>query len=321
MGKGNLGNRLRWKFKRTFLRWTNPRIEEVLLRRGVTFAYPLSASKIPSADWISDFQYHHFPNGASVDEIAERKSEFSYIVNNAQRIVLSSAFAERDCHTLFPRSKGHTSVLSFRVFSDQTAQLVDPMRTVRKYNLPPRYALISNWLLPTKNHSVVLDALAQVPAAARRSMHVVCTGDIYDYRNPGFYNAFLSKIHTLGLRDNVSVLGVISKADQTQLLRAALTYLQPSLSEGWNTGVEEAHALGKAVLLSDIPVHREQNPPCATYFDPHDPTDLAEKITTLFAAAETASFDPNGEVAAMRSYERLQRDFAQTFLRISRLTA
>lgn len=51
--------------------------------------------------------------------------------------------------------------------------------------------------------------------------------------------------------------------------------MQPSLFEGWSSFVEEARALGLPALLSDIPVHREQNPPGAKYFDPHDPEQLA----------------------------------------------
>ena len=34
--------------------------------------------------------------------------------------------------------------------------------------------------------------------------------------------------------------------------------MQPSLCEGWGTVLEDAKVLDKAVLLSDIPVHREQ---------------------------------------------------------------
>jgi hypothetical protein len=311
-----LRNRVRWKIKRTFHGWTNPQLEEPLLRLGATFAYPVSSARVHSADWISDFQYHYFPDRMSPAEIAARKMEFSSIVERAQRIVLSSDCAERDCHVLYPRSAGRTTVLQFRAFADPDWIDADPMQTVRKYHLPAHFALISNWLLPTKNHNFVLDALAEVPEVERRAMHVVLTGDIYDYRNPGFYNKLLSRIHTLGLSRQVSILGVIPKREQIQLLRATTAYLQPSLFEGWNTGVEEARLFGRRILLSDIPVHREQAPARATYFDPHDPRDLASKLRTVFRAPDAVADRTEAERAAFAAYRDLQLEFARTFLAI-----
>jgi glycosyltransferase involved in cell wall biosynthesis len=313
-----LNNRVRWKIKRTFQGWTNPRLEEPLFALGATFAYPISSAVVPSADWISDFQYHYFPDRMSAAEIGDRKAEFSYIVEHAQRIALSSFCAERDCHLLYPSSKERTNVLQFRAFAEDRWMTADTDKTLKQYHLPDRFALVSNWLLPTKNHCFVLDALAEVPPAERRNMHIVFTGDIYDYRNPGFYNSFLNRIHKLGLREQVSHLGVIPKHDQIQLLRAATAYLQPSLFEGWNTGIEEARLFGKRMLLSDIPVHREQSPQRATFFDPSDPTDLADKLRDQFGSPESEHQPRVGhESIAMEDYQRLQREFAQSFLSIS----
>lgn len=308
--------RARWKLMRTFGGWAAPWLEEPLLRIGATFVYPFSSLRVPSANWISDFQYHHYPDRMSAEEIAARKAEFSHIVAHARRIVLSSHCAERDCHTLYPSSIGRTHVLQFRAFADPAWVAADPRQTLAKYHLPERFVLISNWLLPTKNHALVLDALARLPAEERSQIHVVCTGDIYDYRNPGFYNRFLNRIHTLGLARHVSHLGVIPKHDQIQLLRAAVAYLQPSLFEGWNTGVEEARLFGKRILVSDIPIHREQAPARAIFFDPNDPSDLAAKLRALFDEPARAQDCREQEVAAFDAYAELQRDCARTFLAI-----
>ena len=54
--------------------------------------------------------------------------------------------------------------------------------------------------------------------------------------------------------------------------------INPSKFEGWSTTVEEAKSLGKNIILSDIPVHREQNPKWGIYFDPNNPNQLASII-------------------------------------------
>jgi glycosyltransferase involved in cell wall biosynthesis len=251
----------------------------------------------------------------SAVEIAARQAEFSRIANNAQRVVLSSFDAQRDCLTVFPQTHDRTAVLQFRTFADPHWLECDPGAVRRRYHLPERFALISNWLLPTKNHRLVLEALSRLSPTARRKVHVVCTGDIYDYRNPGFYNDFLSAIHRLGVAPNLSVLGVIPKVEQIQLLRGATAYLQPSLFEGWNTGVEEARMLGKPILLSDIGVHREQAPPGAVFFDPTDPVALALKLEAVF---DTPLPGEGAERAALSDYAHLQARFGAEFVSISR---
>jgi hypothetical protein len=316
LAKGSIASRIRQRIKRA-RGWVNPRFEELVDALEPTFVYPFTSQVVPSADWIPDFQYHHHPDRMSKVEIADRERQFSAIAKNARQVVLSSFEAERDCLEVFPNTRGRTAVLQFRTFADTDALAADPRAVVAKYHLPERFALISNWLLPTKNHLLVLEALARMPAAARKSVHVVCTGEIYDYRNPGFYNQFLTGLHTLGLREQISVLGVIPKIDQTQLLRAATLYLQPSLFEGWNTSVEDARMFGKRILLSDIGVHREQAPPNSVYFDPHDSADLAEKLQAAMALPVVG--DPREiETAALVDYQVLQTRFATDFLKISR---
>ena len=51
--------------------------------------------------------------------------------------------------------------------------------------------------------------------------------------------------------------------------------INPSLFEGWSTTVEEAKALDLNIILSDIPVHREQNPDRSIFFNARDPEQLA----------------------------------------------
>lgn len=44
------------------------------------------------------------------------------------------------------------------------------------------------------------------------------------------------------------------------LMKHAIAIINPSLFEGGSTTVEEAKSLLKVIILSGIPVHREQNP-------------------------------------------------------------
>jgi len=69
---------------------------------------------------------------------------------------------------------------------------------------------------------------------------------------------------------------LIEYEDVALLMRQSVCIVNPSLFEGWSTTVEEGKSLGKKILLSDIPVHREQSPERGLYFPSNDPEALAE---------------------------------------------
>lgn len=44
------------------------------------------------------------------------------------------------------------------------------------------------------------------------------------------------------------------------LIKYSVAVINPSRSEGWGSTVEQAKSMGKFILLSNLPVHIEQNP-------------------------------------------------------------
>jgi glycosyltransferase involved in cell wall biosynthesis len=137
---------------------------------------------------------------------------------------------------------------------------------------------------------------------------VVLTGRLHDYRRPAFADEVVARIQTLGIHDQVRLLGLIPKRDQMQLLRAAHAMVQPSLFEGWNTGVEEARRLGKVVLLSRIDVHVEQSPPGGVYFEPRDAGDLAVQLRKVWRGP-VPEWSREAEQEAVGAYQRLVAEY------------
>jgi glycosyltransferase involved in cell wall biosynthesis len=317
----NLGNRLRWKAKRTFGTSINPRVEEFLRREQVDFAYPCRPNKVWQTDlrfaeWIPDFQYDYYPDGSNSEEIAGRRAEWAFITENVPKIVLSSAAAERDCLRLFPAAHGKTFVLRFRVWfpAEHLRQEIAPV--LREYHLPERFFLISNLFAPTKNYPIVFQALKHIQASGIFP-NVVCTGNLYDYRNPHYASTtILPALHQNNVAEQVRLLGVIPRWQQIQLMRHAVAVIQPSLFEGWNTSVEEAHCLGKTIILSDIPVHREQNPAAAIFFDPNSSPSLAQVMQQAWEQLPGGS-DLQRETDSLTQYRKLVEGFGETFLTLA----
>ena len=70
--------------------------------------------------------------------------------------------------------------------------------------------------------------------------------------------------------------------------------MQPSLFEGWSTVVEDAKCLNKFIFLSDLPVHREQNPANVCFFDPYDEDALTDKL--LKVEPTTTQYDYSKDI-------------------------
>jgi hypothetical protein len=76
---------------------------------------------------------------------------------------------------------------------------------------------------------------------------------------------------------------MIPRYDQMLLMCGASAIVQPSLFEGWSTVLEDARALGKLAIVSDFPVHIEQNLAHALYFRRGDSADCARAILEHYA--------------------------------------
>ena len=192
----------------------------------------------------------------------------------------------------------------------------DPGWICDEYRLPERFVYLPNQFWVHKGHRLVIEALAQL-RASRPDMTVVCTGNTADHRDPMYFGELLAEVSRLGLRENFVILGWVPQAHIFHLMRQAVAVLQPSRFEGWSTTVEETKSVGKSIILSDIPVHREQAPAGVLYFDPTDAAALAEQ---LVAAYETCSPgpDPVLEQAARDALPRRTREYAESFVTIAR---
>ena len=54
--------------------------------------------------------------------------------------------------------------------------------------------------------------------------------------------------------------------------------INPSKFEGRSSTVEQAKSLGKIIILSNLKIHKEQNPPMGMYFDEDDHQKLSALI-------------------------------------------
>lgn len=314
-----LANKVRWKILNTAFKQGDPRFEEFVKRHNIDFVYPYrnpnpGRISFPCAAWIPDFQQKHLPQFFSQEEINRWDRDFKLMADYDPIVVLSSKTAESDFHKFFPEQSHKSRVLTFKTSAPSEWYEPDPQGIQQKYSLPDRFFLISNQFWLHKNHLLVFQALELLQ---KQSIYpvVVCTGELSDYRRPQYLNTLLQTIHQSGIAHQVYLLGLIPRQEQIQLMRRSVAVIQPSLFEGWSTVVEDGICLGKQMIISDLPVNLEQNPPNSRFFERNSPESLASILADWW---EHLSPGPNLEQEAIARTNSLRevQDFGYRFLEI-----
>lgn len=296
-------------------------LERLLRGRGIDAIFACwqefgPSFPVPSMGWIPDFQHRHLPELFSAAENRQRDALFERMAMNCTRIVLSSEDARRDFERIHPAFAAKARVLRFVAHVPPDVYDDDPARMCAEYHLPERFVYLPNQFWAHKGHSVVVEALGLLKAR-HPEIAVVCTGNPADNRDPLHFAELLARASRLDVRDRFIVLGWVPHEHTFQLMRQSIAVLQPSLFEGWSTTVEEAKSIGKTVVVSDIPVHREQDPAGAVYFDPTDAAALAERLIEVYATHAPGP-DKELEAAARASLPQRAREYALEFVGIVR---
>jgi glycosyltransferase involved in cell wall biosynthesis len=230
--------------------------------------------------WIADFQEHFATDFFDKQAVAARKEVQEIIQASANYLILSSNNALQHFKLLYPNYKVKTSVLPFAVTHPKYQQL-DMVTLLARHGLPEHYLICPNQFWKHKNQLTVLKAVNQLK---KQGVNVVVafTGNTRDYRNPDYFPGLQQYVKENQLDDNIRFLGFIDRLEQLQLMAKSAAIIQPSLFEGWSTVVEDAKAMNKFLIVSNIEIHREQLVnSSAMFFDPLNEQQLADILSKV----------------------------------------
>ena len=255
--------------------------------QAVVFSFVPGAVEagIRCVPWIPDFQFKHHPELFPASVVAAEESRARKFVKHAHGLVVSSEAASNDAVAFFDARPDRLHVLHFAPKMDFAPLESNVWRdkVLARYGIDRPYVFLPNQYWQHKNHRLVAEALRALRTGGGAAPLVVSTGKAEDMRNPAYFGEFEALIRSAGLQADYRVLGVIPRQDMLVLLAHSMAVLNPSRFEGWSTTVEEAKALGKPLLVSDIAVHREQVAGMANSqrFGIDDPAALAALLGAL----------------------------------------
>ena len=243
-----------------------------------SFYIPISRF-IKIINWIPDFQFLYYPHLYTSKQLDYEKKLWNVIVAKSDKIILSSYTAFSDFKKLYPNFISKVEVLQF--LAQPSLNKVNSVWKNIYTNKP--YFFLPNQFWEHKNHIVVWKAVREI-ATTNKEVTILVSGHMRDFRNNNNLVPKLKKfIIDNQLSENIILLGVIPYEDVLNLIKNALAVINPSFFEGWSSTVEESKLFNKRIILSDIPIHREQDPSNAFYFDPNKFLDLSKIILNIMS--------------------------------------
>jgi glycosyltransferase involved in cell wall biosynthesis len=278
---------------------------------------PMVNVKSKVIGWIPDYQHKHYPEFFSEQELAYRDRMFAFLAGICDRVVCSSQTVEKDLCRFFPMAQERTFVLRFTAEPPQSAIEGNIQEVLDRFGIDQPFAYLPYQFWAHKNHQQVFEAWSLLQDRGHNIL-LVCSGATHDGRDPEHFKRLQALLTTREL-NQVRILGMIDRHDQWQLYRGAKLVLQPSLLEGWSTSVEEAKSLGKPLLLSDIPVHREQVSDPNAFFQTGNVAALADLVESTWSNLPDG-YDPISEKHALEKCRTQVLNFGRDLVKLFTLT-
>lgn len=245
-----------------------------------------------------DFRYFH-----SFSKNALYRMVFSHYLKyqwrRAQHIVTCSEFSirELESHVGYPRAR---IVKSYFGINEKIFEA--PRDRTKEYDI-----IYVGHFDRHKNHAPLIEALALLD----KNLKVLFVGV-----DNGLQRSLEARTKALGLT-HVSFVTVREEAKVWELYAKSRLFVSPSLYEGFGMPTIEALALGLPVALSDIPVFHEVGGDLATYFDPRNPSDIAEKLREVLSRATAPSPERVREHLKPYLWPEIYRHFLADIRRLS----
>lgn len=273
---------------------------------------------MPTLAWIADFQHRRLPMMFSKFNFYWRDVGYWALSHCATRLMVSSLDAKRDCETFYPKSIGRVDAVPFAVRMGKGVGAAELQEIRGLYKLPEKFYFLPNQFWRHKNHLNVVEALLQIKNTDS-DLVIVASGNAKDGRNPEHPQRVLNLVKNYGLEKKFIFLGLIPFQHILPLMRLSAAVVNPSFFEGWSTTVEEAKAVGALMVLSDLPIHREQADGVAAFFNPHESEDIVAVLMREWAVLKPGPrLDAEQTAAIANQHHRKQ--FAMGFAGVVKKT-
>lgn len=215
------------------------------------FCIPLPFAKSKSVVVVHDIMFKHYPEYVGRAKRLVLDISYRIVQRYADGVIFISKDSEADFIKTYGKPKRYTTIYNPIVLSGSDPSIV---RSVAPLTEP--YAIANFYFYPHKNLQGLLKLFDEIHREWPE-LNLIFTGKKTD--------DFDSLLMQCEARHRVQHLGFLPKEQLMAVVRDAKLFMSMSKFEGFNMSAAEAALLGKPLILSDLPVHRELFADCAQF--------------------------------------------------------
>ena len=193
----------------------------------------------------------------------------------SDHIIAISEVTSRDITQICKVCTENITVTSLAAYTGLYRVVEVTRESLNRLGLPDRYILYVGGYNKRKNIPLLLNAYSAL-GIKRENAKLVLAGAAGN-------NEIVSQVVSLGLQNDVVLLGHIAEDDLSLLYSGAIFFVYPSLYEGFGLPVLEAMTCGAPVISSNSGSLVEVSGHAALYFKPDDEDELTRLMERVLA--------------------------------------
>jgi glycosyltransferase involved in cell wall biosynthesis len=242
-------------------------------------------TKVPSCLVIHDLAFEHYPEHLKGSHKYYFRKYSPLYARKAKRIVTVSQYSKEDISQRYHIPLDKIDV-SYNGAHDNYRPLTwDEREQVKKeYADGCEYFAYAGALHPRKNILNVLKAFVAFKKRQRSNMKLVMVG-----RFAWKYEEIVKMREEMPFKEDVKWVGYLDVEHLSKVIGGAYALVYASLFEGFGIPILEALQCNVPAIISNTSSMPEVGGNAALLVDPKDPTDIAEKMQTLYKDEELRS--------------------------------
>ncbi len=263
-----------------------------------------------SLGYIYDLQHIDLPNYFKSYDKKKRNSDFKYLIENTDGILVNSSFVKNGVKKNFKIGNKSINVIPFLpyLYDENLKKKTD---VKKKYNIKNEFFIICNHFWKHKNHQLAFKAFENLQKTFK-NIDLVCTGVTHDSRFPEYFKNLENKFKKLILSKKIKILDLIPRSDQLELIKKSIGVIQPSLYEGGPGGFSayEAMVFNKQLIISDLKINKEISYKNSLFYKKNSSEQLLKKMILLIKKKN------NKEIIDKQFSETNKKKLANFFLKL-----
>lgn len=200
-----------------------------------------------------------------------------WAVIRSKKVIVPSNDVKKDFINTYPFIPESKFVLAYEGIDPDFITVPDhPESVLEKYNIKKPFLLYVSSMYEHKNVGRLIEMHRILKSKYGYKMQLVLVG-----KNDKFAQKIYENITKENLQNEIIMPGIknyVSDGEVVALRTQAELYIFPSLKEGFSLTPLEGQKVGLASAISDISSHKEIYEDSVSYFNPYDPSDIAEKV-------------------------------------------